>query len=234
MPNRRNLLLFFVLLTLYCRGQQVPSTSIYFPQPMDKSWKASLGFTFTTTAQEITEEQRQRLPAIDIHFLKRISGAFNFDGRLESDILQNHFSAGPRFVFRLSDKLSLSPGSDIAYWFGLIKMENINYRGHGLIYYPNISIGCKIRDDLLLTIKGELVYNLVNELQVGSININKVERTYSGGALTLVLEQPFFKQKYLSLGFRALYSDFFWGTWFTFEVFDRKLFHPQIIASIIL
>ena len=35
---------------------------------MDKSWKASLGFTFTTTSQEITEEQRQRLTELKSQF----------------------------------------------------------------------------------------------------------------------------------------------------------------------
>jgi hypothetical protein len=225
--------LFPFMATCYAQDS-ISFASIYFPRPLDKSWEASIGLTLTTTSKEITEEERRRLPCGDFHFLKKISHPLYLDGRVEFDIVQNHIAIGPRYIFKLSEKISASVGDDIAFWFGYLKTNEINYKAYGLINYPNLTIGFCIREDIALTLKGELQYNLLQQLYVGEIGIDKREKAYNGFALSAFIEQPFFKQKYLTLGFRALHSDFFWATWFLFETFERKIFHPQIIAGIIL
>jgi hypothetical protein len=223
------------LFMLPCAAQDSSvSTSIFFPQPMEKSWKSSIGFTLTTTSKELTEEERRRLPCGDFHVLKRISKPLYLDGRIEFVILQNHLSAGPRYAWKVSDRFYLSVGNDIAYWFGFIKTNEINYKAYGFMDYPNASFGYRVSEELLLTLKAELQFELSRKLYVGDIGIDKRQKAYSGGALTLALEQPFFKRTHLTLAFRALYSDFYWATWFLFDTFERKIFHPQLIAAIIL
>ncbi|MGI8633994.1 MAG: hypothetical protein ACR2KZ_01190, partial [Segetibacter sp.] len=59
-------------------------------------------------------------------------------------------------------------------------------------------------------------------------------RLFSGSSYTIAVEQPFYGKKNLTLGFRALYTDFFWQTWPSFESFDRNLFFPQLIIGLIL
>ena len=59
-------------------------------------------------------------------------------------------------------------------------------------------------------------------------------RLFSGSAYTLALEQPFAGGRSMTLGFRAIYTDYYWQTWTLFENYDRNLFFPQIIVGLIL
>jgi hypothetical protein len=44
---------------------------VFFPYPMDRPWKMSVGFTNTTMPYDITEEIHYRIPALDLHVLRR-------------------------------------------------------------------------------------------------------------------------------------------------------------------
>ena len=76
--------------------------------------------------------------------------------------------------------------------------------------------------------------NLGVQTYTGDVTVKSDERLFSGGSVTLALEQPFYKKKSLTLGFRAIYTNFFWQTWSLFENFDRNIFYPQIIIGLIL
>jgi hypothetical protein len=68
----------------------------------------------------------------------------------------------------------------------------------------------------------------------GNERVTTDYRVFSGSSYTIALEQPFYGNRNLTLGFRALYTDFFWQTWPAFESFDRNLFFPQLIIGLIL
>ena len=59
-------------------------------------------------------------------------------------------------------------------------------------------------------------------------------RLFSGSAYSIILEQPFAGSKSMTLGFRAIYTDYYWQTWTLFENYERNLFFPQIIVGLIL
>lgn len=225
--------LVFLNFFFYSNAEGDSLSSIIFPQ-QDRKWITGFGLTFTTTSREITEEQRRRLPALNIQVLRKINNGFVLHANLESDIVQNHIAFGPSFIFNKSDKSFFSVGNDLAYWHGLIKIDNFKYRGYGFLDYPNIIYGYKIRKDILVELKGEFIFNLKDRIKAGEIKIDKKESTFSGFAFSFYIEQPFIKDKYILLGFKAMYTDFYWGTWFIDETFHRQIFHPQIIACIIL
>ena len=69
--------------------------AIIFPYPMYKEkWRGSIGFTLLTTPEDITEEVRLRIPAGDLHVIRKINNHFILDTRLAFQFLQNHLSAG--------------------------------------------------------------------------------------------------------------------------------------------
>jgi hypothetical protein len=76
--------------------------------------------------------------------------------------------------------------------------------------------------------------NLGINTYAGDTKVTTDYRLFSGSAYSVVLEQPFYGKKSLSLGFRAMYTNFFWQTWTLFEPYDRNLFFPQIIIGLIL
>jgi hypothetical protein len=232
---RAKVLIFLLLLTRGTSyGQDSLQRFIFFPHAMHKHWSSSLGLTFTTMPQPITEEIHISVPAIDFHALRSAGKNFNLDFRAQVQIVQNHFSAGFRWVHSASDKFSISVGDDLAGWVGGIRIETINTRGYGLLNYPNFSVGYKFDDELLLTVKAELLLNLYQRFFVGQQVIEENPHLYSGQTFSIMLEQPFFKDTWIILGFRAMYSNFFWQAWSLFESYDRNIFYPQLTAALIL
>jgi hypothetical protein len=208
---------------------------IFFPSPMyDLSWQHSLGFITTTTPEDIAEEMRVRIPAIDYHVLRKISSGFNFDGRILFQLVQNHISGGIKYSRPLNNILYFSLGDDMAYWFGNLKGENFDTKGYGWINYPNASIGIRTDREIVITVKAEAVLNISNFFSVGGVEVEQETNFFNGFSGTLALEQPFFGRTHVTLGFTAKYVNFFWQTWSLYETFDRNIFYPQITVGFIL
>ena len=52
-------------------------SAIIFPYPMYKEkWRSSIGFTFLTTPEDITEEVRLRIPCGDFRVMRKINNNF--------------------------------------------------------------------------------------------------------------------------------------------------------------
>lgn len=233
--SRFKVLILLWVISLKAYGQNDSTEQfIFFPGTMETSWSTSLGLLFTTTPHFITEETHISLPAIDLHVLKRTGKNFNLDAHAYIQILQNHASLGFRWVHAVSDKVGVSAGNDIAGWMGRIEIENINTRGLGVMDYPNLSIGYRYDKELLLTLKVELLLNIYEKFYAGEQEIEQNPTLYSGEAFTIAMEQPFFKNTWVTLAFRAMYSNFFWQAWTLFEDYDRNIFYPQLMVAFIL
>jgi hypothetical protein len=235
------LILFPVILlcTLFTMAQEITlyndQPSIFYPVPFeDKKWQYSIGLALITTPHEITEEAQYHLPAGDFHFTGRAFKRLYLEGRLKFQLVQNHLSLGPRLVFQLNKKISLAITDEQAFWFGWLNIEGFNTRAYGFLNYPSVSLGYSTDKDLLITLKSEL---LLNQYFISFADKNKVvsdRDLFSGYAFGIILEQPFYKQEHLIVGFRAIYTDFHWQTWILQPTFERLIFYPEIIVGFIL
>ena len=227
---------FLVLLIFSCRftkihGQDIPAAHqkfVSFPYPMDNYWRSSLGFSLTTLAQDVTEEQHLRVPCGDFHVLRKLSHNTHLDRKVNFQFFQNMITIGPRWAFPLNPRLSMSVGNDIGWWFGFLNVEGFKTKGNGWQNYPNVSLGYRFNKRILLTVKGEAIMTLSVKARTGDVPVTSNHRLFSGSSFTATLEQPFYGNKSLSLGFRFIYTDFFWQTWALFETFDRNIFYPQL------
>jgi hypothetical protein len=230
-------LLLTICLSVSAIAQDIPITGqkrIFFPHPMDKDWQASIGFTLTTMPRAITEEAHFRVPAGDFHVLKKISSKLYLDGKASVQVIQNLVTLGPRWSTKLSDRISMALGNDFGYWFGTINIASIKTRGHGFQNYPNVSMGYRFNKRILLTVKAESIMNFGIKTYAAETPVTSDYRLFSGSAYSVILEQPFAGNKSMTLGFRALYTDYYWQTWTLFENYERNLFFPQIIVGLIL
>jgi hypothetical protein len=219
------------------QAQDIPITGekfIYFPHPPQRSWNTSVGLVATTMPYEVTEELHYRIPAIDVHTIKNIGKGFYADAHLSSQILQNMITVGPRWAAKISDRVSIAVGDDIGYWFASLNREGFKTKASGWQNYPNASIGYRFNKRILLTLKGESIMTLSVNTHAGDIPVTTTYKTFSGSAYSVVLEQPFYGKKSLSLGIRAIYTSFFWQTWTAFTNFDRNFFYPQLIVGLVL
>lgn len=207
---------------------------IYFPHPMTHKWTTSIGLTAATLPYDITEELHYRVPAGDFHVIRKISNKVNLDGRISFQVLQNLFTVGPRWTTELNNRVSVGAGDEIGYWFGSVNFAGFKSKGSGWQNYPNLSIGYRFNKQVLLTIRADAIMNFGIKTYAGKERVTTDYRLFSGSSYTIAVEQPFYGKKNLTLGFRAMYTDFFWQTWPAFESFDRNIFFPQLIIGLIL
>ena len=232
------LICFFICMFLNAKAQDTlynNQPSIFFPAPfVEKKWQYSIGLTLITTPHEITEEAQYHLPAGDFHFTGKATRNIYLEGRLKFQLIQNHISLGPRYVIRISEKFAMAVADEQAIWFGWLNIEGFNTRAYGFLNYPSLSFGYATEKDLLLTLKAELLLNQQFVSFAGDNEVVSDRDIFSGYAIGLILEQPFYKSNHLSVGFRAIYTDFHWQTWVLQPTFDRLIFYPEIIAGFIL
>lgn len=207
---------------------------IYFPHPMTHKWSTSIGLTATTLPYDITEELHYRVPAVDFHVIRKISKKVNLDGRISFQGLQNLITVGPRWTTELNSRFSLGVGDEVGYWFGFVNFSGFKSRGRGFENYPNVAIGYRFNKQVLLTLRADAIMDFGIKTFAGNERVTTDYRLFSGSSYTIALEQPFYGKKNLTLGFRAMYTDFFWQTWPAFESFDRNIFFPQLIIGLIL
>ncbi len=225
-----------ILFTTPAHSQDIPAFHqkfVSFPYPMDRRWKASLGLSITTLAEDITEEQHLRVPCGEFRLLRKMSHNSYLEGRANFQGFQNLVSVGPKWAFPINDRFSMSLGDDVAFWFGFITLEGFKSTGHGFQNYPNVSLGYRLNHGILVTLKQEALMNLSFKAKTGNTPVTADYRLFSGTAFTATLEQPFYGKKSLSLGFRFIYTDFFWQTWALFPTFDRNIFYPQLLIGFI-
>jgi len=231
------LLPLFLFFSFASFAQDIPiegQKRIFFPYPMDKGWQTSLGFTSTTMPRDITEEAHFRIPAGDIHVLRKLGKKLYADARVNFQVIQNLITLGPRLPFKLSNRISMALGNDFGYWFGRINIASIKTRGQGFQNYPNIAFGYRFNKGILLTVRAESIMNFGVKTKAAETPVTSDYRLFSGSAYSIILEQPFAGSKSMTLGFRAIYTDYNWQTWTLFENYERNLFFPQIIVGLIL
>jgi hypothetical protein len=207
---------------------------IFFPHPMHKNWSVSIGLTAATLPYDITEEMHYRVPAGDLHILRKISSKLNVDGRISFQGLQNLVTIGPRWTTKLNNRFSVGIGDDVGYWFGFVNFAGFKSKGSGWQNYPHIDVGYRFNRQVLLSFRADAILNHNIKTYAGNEKVTTDYRMFSGSSYTIAVEQPFYGNKSLTLGFRAMYTDFFWQTWASFESFDRNIFIPQLIIGLIL
>jgi hypothetical protein len=226
-------LLALLLLPSLVWTQQASFPSILYPAvPAETQWQTSVGLTLTTPPKELTEENWIRGPAFDLHTLYGLSPEFALDGRLISQVIQNHLSVGVRWAHPIGN-FSIGAGDDVAYWFGFLNTGGFDSKAHGWYNYPSVTLGYNLGDVRLIA-KGEAWIDLYHATLLGDNEVATDGKKLVGGSFTFALEQAFWKNTQLTLGFRGTWTKYHWMTWQLFTTFDRYLFYPEIIIGFIL
>lgn len=231
------LLLILSIIHLNSMAQDDPMKDLkrmFFPYPMHKNWQVSIGIVSTTMTHEVTEELRYRVPALDLHVIKKLGRQWLLDARLNSQAFQNQITLGPHWNKKLGEHLSMGIGNELGFWIGFMNLAGYKTKGMGWSNTPSISFGYRFEKGSLLTVRAESLMSLGKNTYAGNTRISRDNKIFNGSAYSVFFEQPFFAEKSVTLGFRAIYTNFLWQTWALFENYERNLFYPQIIIGVIL
>jgi hypothetical protein len=207
---------------------------IFFPTPMyERNWYTAIGFQTFATPDALTEEFRLRVPAGDVQLMRQIHGGLHLNARALIQILQNHATLGLRWAAPLRERWNISLGADAGWYKGRLDIEGFDTDGNGWSAYPNISIGYEAGRDVLLTLKTEALFTLEHRTRVGDHEIARDINTFNGMAWSLYVEQPFFGNTHIALGFTMRYTDHFWATWALFNTHQKPLLYRHLTIAFI-
>jgi hypothetical protein len=208
--------------------------SFLYPQRMQEgNLKYFLGLSFANLPEDVVEsDDLFWAPLFKFHALYGIPKNFLIEGSLNTNLITYHFSLGAKWNY-VFNKFSFALGYDVAYLFGGLRQFGFDSSIKGWMNYPNIAIGYKF-SRFTVSVKGELVLvtsltETADDLEVAS-DLN----TFSGYAITAVIEQPFWKDNYFLIGLKLNFVKFYYPQWAAFSTFDRLFFIPELTAGFVL
>ena len=224
--------LSILLLPVSGRSQQVDSPGLFhFPVGLsqgDLRWAMSV--EFAKIPEDIIEEASYvRAPLFKFGVRYGLPNDFLLNGQIATQIINNHFMLGAGWVYK-RDQLHIEVDYGLAYWFGSLEIEGFDNSARGWINYPGLAVGYDF-GMLALTLRGEL--NIVTSLSTfaGDIEVSSDNNFFNGYSVALIMEQPLYRQKYITLGFRMNQLKLYWPTWPLFPTFNRYYYIPEVIIG---
>jgi hypothetical protein len=208
-----------------------PGLYHYPVQLQPNEFRSTIDINFARAPEDILEEAsfiRAPLPTWDMRY--GLPENFQLTGAITSIIITNHFAAGATWVHAF-DRVHVEVGDRIAYWFGFLHSYGFDNTANGWFNYPSMAIGYDF-GPLAVTLRGELSIVTSLTTYAGDLKTSSDNNFYNGGSLALMLEQPLWKDNYVTLGIRVNHVKFFYPTWLLFPTFNRYYYIPEIILGI--
>jgi hypothetical protein len=216
-------------------GQDISSRppGITSPAPLHLwDWEKSIGLSLSTLPKEIVEEELNQSPALDLRSRLGLPWGFSADVRLQVQVLTNHIAIGGSWSHAFGP-FAFSVGDDAAWWFGFLTIEGFDNSANGWLNYPHVTIGYDF-GRFRLAMRADVLLVLSYRSYAGENILSSDKNGFGGFSGSISIEQPFWKDNHLTLGFKASYLRYFYQSWFTFETFNRYLFIPELSVGFIL
>ena len=134
------------MLILHSASAQTLGTTpgtLHYPLAIDpKGIKTMFAVSFSKMPVDVVEESASiRWPLFTLEAHYGLPENFILNGRINTQIITNHLLLGGKWVYAPYERLHVSVGDDLAYWFGKLKQYGFNNTAHGWINYPNLTVG---------------------------------------------------------------------------------------------
>jgi hypothetical protein len=202
--------------------------TMFYPSPLTSgAFKTAAGVTLMTPPPNVVEEFASvlRAPLFEFQVLYGLPYSFQLEGRVTTILVSNHLSLGAKYIVP-HGPYGFSAGVDLAYWFGKLDIDGFDNRVKGWNLYPSLAAGYDF-GAFAVTVKGELNIILTKSQRVGDIVIADDENVFNGGAFSVYIEQPLWKDNYLTLGLKNNFVKFYYAVWPGFPTFDRFSYIPE-------
>ncbi len=219
---------------IFAQGFDPAKESFLYPQRMQQgSIKYLAGLAMANLPEDVIEsDDLFRAPLFKFHTLYGLPKNFQLEGSVNSNIVTWQIALGAKWNY-VFDKFSFAIGYDVAYLFGRLKQFGFNSSIKGWMNYPNITAGYKF-SKFTVTAKGELVIVTSLTQTADDLEVRSDINTFSGYALTVVVEQPLWKENFLLIGLKINWVKFYYPQWAAFSTFDRLFFIPEFTVGFVL
>lgn len=232
----RSILLSSLVLSLATAQHPEPRMgSMYYPTRLNVGEvKHALGVTLARPPDEVVEEFAAvvTVPLLEYQLMYGLAENIQVEGRATTIFASNHLSGGAKYIFGRTP-LAFSFGVELAFWFGSLNSGGFDNTVAGWTLYPNLSVGHDF-GKFALTLKFELNVLLAQNKRTGDVIVQETFSTINGGAITLYLEQPLWKDNFVAFGIKSNFLKYYYVAWPGFPTFEEYSYIPEFYVGLIL
>ncbi len=207
--------------------------SFYYPARAETwSVKPMFDMVFARVPYDVVEEnQTFRWPLFSLRGLVTLPEHFAVQADISTNIVNFNFLLGPKWQYQVSDRIATFVGADVSFFTGRLNAGQIDQSAQGWFAAPTASIGYAF-DNFTVTVKGELNYLLNLATRTGNVETDRSQNSYNGWCLALFVEQPLWKDNYVTFGVRMNHIKFYYQTWLLAPTFDKFYYVPEAVLGI--
>ena len=218
-------------------GQDNNVVKDYFALPTSlgaNQFKHIISLSSARLPEDYIEEASDFLKAPLIGYSAQYGLPKNFIafGNVSTNIITWQLALGAKW-YHSFNKFSFSIGYDIAYVYGQLKQFGFNSKISGWMNYPNLTLGYELNDMAFSLITEGTLVTSMTEYQDDIAIVNDYNE-FAGVAFTLLLEQPLWKNRYLSIGIKINYTNFYYPAWAAYETFEKYYWIPEFKVGLVL
>jgi hypothetical protein len=241
-PYRAEHLRILLLFILFSGGKSIDAqlnivqSSFHYPKRMQAgSWQHACDFSLAALPEDFVEEVSDMIyaPYLAYRLKYGLPSGFIINSSLSTNFIVLHTMAGIQWTYQYN-RYGFGIGYDFAYLYGRLDYWGFASKVNGWLSSNVFQFGIAF-DRFSLTFKSESTYNLGFTKYADNIQISGDDQfILIGTSLAVTIEQPFWKDNYLSVGLKANYARFYYPVWVVFPTWERYYFIPEFIIGFIL
>lgn len=193
---------------------------------------ASVGGTLTMLPKPLTE-YTVPAPMIDVRWRLAFPFGLHAFGRAGSNVATSIAQVGGYYA-RDIGPLSLAVGYAVSFMYGnLTYIDGFNSLEQRWINHPMVATSWSI-NDLTLTARVEAELTTSQQRTIDEQQVTSNANFFTGSAVTLTLEQPFFGTTNILLGVTIANSSNPYQSWFLYNTFQDRLVTTEFIVGFYL
>jgi hypothetical protein len=194
--------------------------------------RIAAGVHLTLLPREVVEEEIGQSPVANLDFRLGLPWNISLTSNFHTNYIVNSGGIGFQWSFA-GNKFPLAVGSEANMWFGHVEFRAIQLKSWGLINTPYIIIGADF-DDVLVSLRAEMHQSMLVTHDGDENYLGKQTDPFAGFAFEFVVEQPLWRDNWVSLGVKVNYSRFYYQSWLSYNTVKEYLTYPEFLFAFAL
>ena len=213
----------------------VRTNSFTYPNELEfGGWKNLISLTLAKLPEDVVEEASAYIysPLFNYDAIYGLPAGFSAHGNFSTNWISFHLSVEPKWSYRYK-RFSFAVGYEVAYIYGRLYKFGFNSKIKGWLNTPNLTVGVAF-NKFTMSFKAEAIF-ITSLEQFNDDIITSTDKNRSAGySFGLTVEQPLWKNNFISLTLKGNYTRFYYPSWAAFPTWDRYNFIPEVIIGLVL
>jgi len=229
------IIILFIAFYLSLSAQEKPNYFYYPGKLAPKQYSHVVSVATANLPEDFAEEGSSMIrgPLFGYSAAYALPANFSIDGNFTTNIVTYQLALGPKWRNQIDDHWAISLGFDLSFVYGQLGEFGYDSKISTWMGFPNLSIGYEFpKFAVALKVEGIFIADL--KTKQDDIELTKEYDGMSGISFGIYIEQPLWKDQYITLGIKNNYTKFYYPAWAVFPTFDRIFWIPEFYIGFVL